>query len=125
MILFEDLKDDQDLSSFAGLNRELSVILPDGKVETKTVPTGLSGITNNNTVINVSSAFSQAPSSNSIWVLSSTGSGGSPKKTFRVISVEETDGVNYTIQAITYLDGKYANIEEGVVLPTLDISNLD
>ena len=115
----------QDLSSFAGLNRELSVILPDGKVETKTVPTGLSGITNNNTVINVSSAFSQAPSSNSIWVLSSTGSGGSPKKTFRVISVEEQDGINYAISALTYNPGKYANIEEGVALPARNLSLLN
>ena len=115
----------QDLSSFAGLNRELSVILPDGKVETQTVPTGPSGITNNNTVINVSSAFSQAPSSNSIWVLSSTGSGGSPKKTFRVISVEEQDGINYTISALTYNPLKYANIEEGVALPARNLSLLN
>ena len=115
----------QDLSSFAGLNRELSVILPDGKVETKTVPTGLNGITNNNTVINVSSAFSQAPSNNSIWVLSSTGSGGSPKKTFRVISVEEKDGINYTISALTYNAGKYDNIEQGVALPARNLSLLN
>ena len=115
----------QDLSSFAGLNRELSVILPDGKIETKTVPTGLNGITNNNTVINVSSAFSQAPSNNSIWVLSSTGSGGSPKKTFRVISVEEQDGINYTISALTFNPLKYANIEEGVPLPARNLSLLN
>ena len=115
----------QDLSSFAGLNRELSVILPDGKVETKTVPTGQNGITNNNTVINVSSAFSQAPSNNSIWVLSSTGSGGSPKKTFRVISVEEQDGINYTISALTFNPLKYANIEEGVPLSARNLSLLN
>ena len=115
----------QDLSSFAGLNRELSVILPDGKVETKTVPTGQNGITNNNTVINVSSAFSRVPSNNSIWVLSSTGSGGSPKKTFRVISVEEQDGINYTISALTYNAGKYDNIEQGVALPARNLSLLN
>ena len=112
---------DQDLSSFLGTNQTLSVILPDGKVETK--PLALNGITNN--VITLNSALSQAPSANSIWVLSSSGTGGVEPQTFRVISVEEQDGVNYAITALTYIPGKYANIEEGEDLPTRNLSLLN
>ena len=80
----------KDLATYVGANKTLSVILPDGKIETKDVST----ITNSNTVINVSSAFSQTPSTNSIWMLSSTSTAESVEpQTFRVITVEEQDGV--------------------------------
>ena len=94
----------KDLATYVGANKTLSVILPDGKIETKDVST----ITNSNTVINVSSAFSQTPSTNSIWMLSSTstaGESGVEPQTFRVITVEEQDGVNYAITALTYIPG--------------------
>ena len=112
----------QDLSTFQGSNKTLSVMLPDGKVETKTLAAGNS-ITNN--VITLSSALSQVPSVNAIWILSSSGDGGVEPQTFRVISVEEQDGVNYAITALTYIPGKYANIEEGVPLPVRNLSLLN
>ena len=46
-------------------------------------------------------------------------------QTFRVISVEEQDGINYAITALTYIDGKYANIESGISLPARSISLLN
>lgn len=110
---------DKDLSTFVGGNQTLSIILPDGKVETKNV------IAVNNNVISLSSALSQTPSANSIWMLSSTGTGGVEPQTFRVITVEEQDGVNYAITALTYIPGKYANIEEGVPLPVRNLSLLN
>ena len=113
---------DQDLSSFQGSNKSLTVILPDGKVETKTLAAG-GGITNN--VITLSSALSQVPSENAIWVLSSSGIGGVEPQTFRVITVEEQDGVNYAITALTYNPGKYANIEQGDPLPVRNLSLLN
>ena len=67
-------------------------------------------------VITLSSALSQTPSVNAVWILSSSGTGGVEPQTFRVISVEEQDGVNYAITALTYIPGKYANIEEGVTV---------
>ena len=112
----------QDLSTFQGSNKTLSVMLPDGKVETKTLAPGNS-ITNN--VITLSSALSQTPSVNAVWILSSSGTGGVEPQTFRVISVEEQDGVNYAITALTYIPGKYANIEEGVPLPVRNLSLLN
>ena len=32
---------------------------------------------------------------------------------FRVITVEEQDGINYSITALSYVEGKYAFIEDG------------
>ena len=112
----------QDLSTLQGTNKTLSVMLPDGKVETKTLAAGNS-ITNN--VITLSSALSQTPSVNAVWILSSSGTGGVEPQTFRVISVEEQDGVNYAITALTYIPGKYANIEQGVPLPVRNLSLLN
>ena len=114
----------KDLATYVGANKTLSVILPDGKIETRDVST----ITNSNTVINVSSAFSQTPSTNSIWMLSSTstaGESGVQPQTFRVITVEEQDGINYAITALTYVPGKYANIELGEPLPERFLSLLN
>ena len=110
---------DKDLSTFVGGNQTLSIMLPDGKAETKNVTAV------NNNVISLSSALSQTPSANSIWMLSSTGIGGVEPQTFRVITVEEQDGVNYAITALTYIPGKYANIEEGVPLPVRNLSLLN
>ena len=113
----------QDLSTLQGTNKTLSVMLPDGKVETKTLAAGNSSVTNN--VITLSSALSQAPSENAIWILSSSGDEGVEPQTFRVISVEEQDGVNYAITALTYNPGKYANIDEDVALPVRNLSLLN
>ena len=106
----------KDLSGFSGTNQKCSVILPDGTVETEDI----SGISNN--VITVSSAFSSAPNANSIWLIQSDSLNA---QTYRVISVEEQDGINFAITALTYVDGKYANIEQGVTLPARNISLLN
>ncbi len=106
----------KDLSGFSGTNQKCSVILPDGTVETESI----SGISNN--VITVSSAFSSAPNANSIWLIQSDSLSA---QTYRVISVEEQDGINFGITALTYVAGKYANIEQGVSLPARNISLLN
>jgi len=91
----------------------LSLILPDGSVEEKTI----SSISNG--TITVSSAFSQTPNVNTIWLISNVTV--EPQK-FRVITVEETDSVNYTITALSYINEKYAFIEDGEVLPARNVS---
>jgi len=106
----------KDLDSFTGSNQKCSVILPDGSVETKTI----SNISSS--VITVSSAFSSAPNTNSIWMIVSS---DLEAQTFRVITVEEQDGINFAITALTYIDGKYANIDQGTTLPTRNISLLN
>ena len=106
----------KDLDTFTGTNKKCSVILPDGTVEVKTV-TGLV-----NGVITLDSALGQTPNANSIWLLSSS---TLEAQTYRVITVEEQDGINYAITALTYVAGKYANIESGISLPTRTISLLN
>jgi len=105
-----------DLDTFTGTNKKCSVILPDGTVETKNV-TGIVG-----SVITLDSALSATPNVNAIWLLQSS---TLEAQTFRVISVEEQDGINYAITALTYIDGKYANIEQGISLPARNISLLN
>ena len=96
-------------------NPILSVILPDGTVETKSV-TGISG-----KVITVSSAFSQAPNTNASWLLQND---SIQAQKFRVINVEEQDGINYAITALSYINEKYAFIEDGASLPVRTVTNL-
>ena len=44
---------------------------------------------------------------------------------FRVITVEESDGINYAITALSYVNEKYAFIEDGATLPTRTVSVLN
>jgi len=108
--------DEQGLDTFSGSNQKISVIMPDGSVETKSI-TGIQGL-----VITLSSALSTTPNVNTIWLLESDSLVG---QTFRVVSVEEQDGINYSISALTYVAGKYANIESGISLPARNISLLN
>ena len=94
----------------------LSLILPDGTVETKDI----SDITNG--VVTVSEAFSQTPNANTIYLIQNS---TVEAQKFRVITVEETDSTNYTITALSYINEKYAFIEDGASLPTRTVSKLN
>ena len=107
----------KDLDTYTGSNKKCSVVLPNGTVETKNVL----GVSTDG-VITLDSALSATPNVNSIWLLQSS---NLEAQTFRVISVEEQDDIRYSITALTYLDGKYANIEQGIALPTRQISLLN
>ena len=103
--------------------RTLSVMLPDGTVESKTIG-DISG-----SVITVTSAYSAAPNANSIWILETTGGSSAQNlqtSQWRVITVEETGGENleYQVTALSYNSSKYANIESGIALTQRDFSNL-
>tara|TARA_R100000773_G_scaffold8908_2_gene8489 strand:+ start:2542 stop:6588 length:4047 start_codon:yes stop_codon:yes gene_type:complete len=113
----------KDLSGFAGSNPRCFVMLPSGIVEDK--PFTISG-----NVINLGSALTEEPNDNSIWMLTSESQfdgqpGAVDAQTFRVINIEEKDDVNYTITALTYVDGKYANIEQDEALTPRTISLLN
>ena len=97
-------------------NPTISIILSDGTVESKSI----SDITG--AVLTVSSAFSSAPNTNAPYVISST---ILQTQLFRVIQVEEQDDINYVITALTYVEGKYNFIENGVALPARNISILN
>lgn len=97
-------------------NPTISVILSDGSVESKSI----SDITG--AVLTVSSAFTSAPNVNAPYLISST---TLQTQLFRVIQVEEQDDINYVITALSYVEGKYAFIEDGTALPTRTISVLN
>tara|TARA_R100000234_G_scaffold23355_1_gene13322 strand:+ start:703 stop:4314 length:3612 start_codon:yes stop_codon:yes gene_type:complete len=93
-----------------------SVVLPDGTVETKDV----SSISNG--VVTVSSAFSQTPNVNTVWLLQNT---TVQAEKFRVITIEEVDPISYAITALSYKSGKYDFIEDGTSLPARSVSVLN
>lgn len=97
-------------------NATISVVMPDGTVETKDI-TSVSGST-----ITVSSAFSEAPNVNANWLISND---TVKSQLFRVISVEEIDDINYGITALSYVNEKYAFIEDGSSLPARTVSILN
>ena len=95
---------------------KLSLVLPDGTVEVKNI-SSISGAT-----ITVSEAFSQTPNVNTIWIISNV---TIESQKFRVITVEEQDGINYSITALSYVEAKYAFIEDGLALPARNVSILN
>ena len=97
-------------------NAKLSVVLPNGTVEQRDI----SSISNG--VITVSSAYSQTPNVNTVWLLTND---TVQSQKFRVITVEESDGINYAITALSYIDTKYAFIEDGASLPARTVSILN
>jgi predicted phage tail protein len=94
----------------------LSVILPNGTVETKAI----SSIAGAN--ITVASAFSTAPNANSIWVLSNS---TIETSTWRVLTISEIDRVQYEVTAIAYNASKYNYVERGFKLEARDITKLN
>tara|TARA_R100000388_G_scaffold1996_1_gene2809 strand:+ start:5922 stop:9350 length:3429 start_codon:yes stop_codon:yes gene_type:complete len=96
-------------------NPTLSVVMPNGSVETKDV----SSISN--AVITVSSAFSTTPNANSIWILQNN---TLQTTQWRVVSVSEEKDI-YKITATSYNSGKFAFIEDGSALPVRKITVLN
>ena len=97
-------------------NPKLSVILPDGTLETRQI-TAI-----NSDEITVSPAFSQAPQSNTVWVLEND---TIQPSVWRVISIKENDGLTYTITALSHNTSKYNFIEDGATLQQRTISVLN
>jgi predicted phage tail protein len=97
-------------------NPSISVIMPDGTVRVATV----SSIVGN--VINIVGSLPQAPNPNTVWLIQDD---TVKTQKFRVITVEESDGVNYAITALSYVNEKYAFIEDGSRLPDRTISVLN
>ena len=110
--------DDANASDLATTNSPtFSVVLPDGTVETRDVSSISSA-----GVVTVSSAFSQTPNVNTVWLLANT---TVQAQKFRVITVEEQDGINFAITALSYVEAKYDFIEDGSSLPTRTVSVLN
>lgn len=112
-IVVDDSSSATDLST--GNTPRLSVILPDGSVETKFVA-NIVGST-----ISVTDAYSAAPNSNSVWILENT---DVETQLFRVVGVTEVSGLTYQISAVFHNTGKYAFVEDGTTLPSRNITTL-
>jgi predicted phage tail protein len=98
-----------------GTSPTISVLLPTGLAETRSVSTLAAG------VVTVTSAFSEAPNAQSIWILQNT---SLQTQQFRVVSVAEAEDGIYGVTALAYNSSIYAAIESDIKLQTRDISNL-
>ena len=105
-----------DATGLTSAGADLSVIMPDGSVETRSIST----IAGN--VITVSAAFSVTPNVNTVWIYQTS---SIQTSTWRVLGVAEQDGSNYAISAIAYNASKYDYIERGTALEQRDITDLN
>jgi len=106
--------DTKDLPTSHSTGDQLSVILTDGTMETKTV----SDITGS--VITVSSAFTSAPQAFSVWLLLRE---TTETEDFRVLSVTEEDNT-FTINAMFHNSSKYDFVEDGASVTVPQITTL-
>ena len=99
-----------------GLSPTLSVIMPTGLVETKTI-SSISG-----TTINISGTFSQAPTTPNLWLIQTS---DIQSQQYRVISVSENnDRTAFSVTALEYNSSIYGAIDSGEDIVLRDISNL-
>ena len=106
---------DTDLSVNLAASPTLSVLLPTGLVETKTI-SSISGA-----AITVDSAFSEAPNAAAVYLIQTS---DIESQQFRVLSVAESGDGIYGVSAIAYNESIYAAIEQDVSLTARDITNL-
>jgi len=107
---------DTNLSVSLAASPTLSVLLPTGLVETKTI-SSISGA-----AITVSGAFSQAPQSEAVYLIQTS---DIQSQQYRVVSVAEGDDGTVGVTAVAYNESIYAAVEQDIALTTRDISNLN
>ena len=93
----------------------ISVLMPTGLVETKTI-SSISG-----RIINVSSAFSEAPNANAIWLIQTS---DIEAQQYRVLNVVEGEDGIYGVTALQYNSTIYNAIETNNKLLRRNISSL-
>jgi predicted phage tail protein len=98
-----------------GSSPTISVLLPTGLAETRNISSLSNGM------VTVTSAFTEAPNAESIWIIQDT---GLQTQQFRVVSVAEAEDGIYGVTALAYNSSIYAAIESNVKLQTRDITNL-
>tara|TARA_R100001082_G_scaffold90405_1_gene56883 strand:+ start:2776 stop:6108 length:3333 start_codon:yes stop_codon:yes gene_type:complete len=108
---------DTDLSSVdMSESPTVSVLLPTGLVETKTI-TGIS-----NTTISISGSFSEAPNAGQVWLIQTS---GMQSQQFNVVAVTESGEGIYSITALEYNSTIYDAIENDLKVEHRDISDLN
>tara|TARA_R100001086_G_scaffold241712_1_gene168816 strand:+ start:566 stop:4396 length:3831 start_codon:yes stop_codon:yes gene_type:complete len=113
--------DDANTDLTSADSAEISVIMPDGSLQTRPIRTS-GGIVGKSINLVIGQEFSAVPNVNAPFVISNT---TTETQLFRVISVEESDGINYTITALSYVNEKYNSIEDpNFILPERNVSIL-
>jgi hypothetical protein len=100
----------------AGAAATLSVILPNGTVQSSAV-TAIAG-----NVVSLATPLATPPNANSVWLYQTS---NIQTTTWRVLSVQEQDGAKYAISALAYNASKYDYIERGARLQQRDITDLN
>ena len=107
-----------DLSAtqvFAGNGAKISVVLPDGTVQTNLVNS------TQGPIINIDEGYFQKPNVNAPWTFQSN----AVESTYwRVFNVTEKEDVTYEISAVAYNDSKFDAIEQGLYLDAPKTTNL-
>lgn len=98
-----------------GKTYTLSVILPDGSLESRTVTNG----TGSATALAVSPAFSAAPVANAIWVLAAS---DLLPESWRVLGVAEVEPGTLEVTALAHRPDKYDAVEQNLMLEPLPTS---
>jgi len=93
----------------------ISVLLPNGTVEERTIASIVGR------QVTVTSAFTTAPQSQSVWVISSSTVEVQP---YKVVGVLENDSGTYTITALKHYPSKFDFIDYNTQLDELDTSDL-
>lgn len=98
-----------------GKTYELSVILPDGTIETKAVTNGVGSAS----TLTVSEAYSAIPLDYAIWVLAAN---DLIPESWRVVSMTEVEKSQIQITALAYDSRKYDAVEQDLILEPLQTS---
>ena len=94
----------------------LSVILPDGSVESRAVAA------RNEREITLAAPLTVAPNANSVWIYETSNLQAAQ---WRVIGVQEQEGARYAITALAYNGSKYDFVERDRPLEFRDTTDLD
>ena len=101
---------------------KVSVMLPSGIAETRSIPAGgIQPQANGTATIDVTSAFSQTPTAGSVFLVQTS---DIQSQQFRVLSVAETEDGVYGVSAAAYNATIYDAVESDNELTTRDITNL-
>jgi predicted phage tail protein len=105
----------ENLSVIVANSATLKVMMPTGLVETRNISTIVGR------VVTVTSAFSEAPNAQSIWLIETS---DVELQTFRVITVAESDPGVFGVTALAYNETIYTSIESNLKVTARDITNL-
>ena len=101
---------------------KVSVMLPSGIAETRTIPAGgVQPQSNGTATIDVTSAFSQVPTAGSVFLVQTS---DLQSQQFRILSVAETEDGVYGVSAAAYNATIYDAVESDNELTNRDITNL-